>query len=155
MDEKKENQAPECGKNNDLRTFAIALITAVIVVALYHFGCGLCKIFCSDSCDAVYPAPRYMLVRVMDAPMPMDEEMHHPGPGKFGPGKFGPGKFGMKGKHHFHQGGPRGRRPGFKGHGQFRKGPRPDDVNPAEPKKDAAKPAEPKKDAAKQAPAAK
>ena len=146
MEEKKENQVSECGKNNDLRTFAIALITAVIVVALYHFGCGLCKIFCSDGCDAAYPAPRYMLVRVMDVPMVPDEGMHH---------HPGPGKFGMKGKHHFHPGGPRGRRPGFKGHGQFRKGPRPDAENPAEPKTDAAKPAEPKTDAAKPAPAAK
>ena len=131
MEEKRENQVSECGKNNDLRTFAIALITAVIVVALYHFGCGLCKIFCSDLCSEEYPAPRYMLVRVMDVPMGMDERMHHPGPGKFG----------MKGKHHFHPGGPRGRRPGFKGHGQFRKAPQPSAGKPAEPKADAANPA--------------
>ena len=130
MKEKRENQVSECGKNNDLRTFAIALITAVIVVALYHLGCGLCRIFCSESCSAVYPAPRYMLVRVMDVPMMPDEGMHHPGPGRFG----------MKGKHHFHPGGPRGRRPGFKGHGQFRKGPHPDAEKPAEPKKEEVKP---------------
>ena len=141
MEEKKENPAPQCGKNNDLRTFAIALVTAVIVVALYHLGTGLCKIFCSDSCDAAYPAPRYMLVRVMDAPMMPDEGMHH---------HPGPGKFGMRGRHHFHPGGPYGKRPGFKGKGRFRK-----DFAPAEVKPADQKPEEPKKEAAAPAPAAK
>ena len=140
MEEKKENQVPQCGKNNDLRTFAIALITAVIVVALYHLGTGLCKIFCSDSCNAAYPAPRYMLVRVMDMPMSPDEGMHHRGPGRFG----------MRGKRHFHPGGPFGKRPGFKGKDRFSKESAPDEVKPAD-----QKPEEPKKDAAKPAPAVK
>ena len=130
MEEKQEPAVPECRKNNDLRTFAIALITAVIVVALYHFGCGLCKIFCSEGCDAAYPAPRYMLVRVMDVPMvPPEEGMHRPGPGRFG----------MRGKPGF---GPRGKgQHGFRGKGQFRKGPRPEAGNPADSKAEAAKPA--------------
>ena len=71
MEEPKKNvetPAPEPRKNNDLRTFAIALLTAVIVVALYHFGCGICKIyFCSESCG-YYPSQRYMLVPVFDVP---------------------------------------------------------------------------------------
>ena len=141
MEEKKENQVPQCGKTNDLRTFAIALITAVIVVALYHLGTGLCKIFCSDSCDAAYPAPRYMLVRVMDVPMAPDEGMHH---------HPGPGKFVMRGRHHFHPGGPHGKRPGFKGKGRFRKEFAPGEVKPAD-----QKPEEPKKEEAAPAPAAK
>ena len=92
-EERKENAAPEYRKNNDLRTFMIALLTAVIVVALYHFGSGLCKIYCPESCGGYYPTQRYMLVPVMDVPMPgMDEgAMHHPGRGKFGmrrPGGF-------------------------------------------------------------------
>ena len=146
MEEKKENPVPQCGKNNDLRTFAIALITAVIVVALYHLGTGLCKIFCSDSCDAAYPAPRYMLVRVMDAPMMPDEGMHH---------HPGPGKFGMRGRHHFHPGGPHGKRPGFKGKGRFRKEFAPDEVKPADQKPEEPKKEEPKKEAVQPAPAAK
>ena len=127
MEEKKENAVPECRKNNDLRTFMIALLTAVIVVALYHFGTGLCKIYCSGCSDGYYPTPRYMLVPVMNVPMPeMDEgDMPHHGRGKFGMKRHGfrhggmphhgHGKFGMK-KHGFRHGGmkPEWKRgPGF------------------------------------------
>ena len=89
MEEKKENTAPECRKNNDLRTFTIALLTAIIVVALYHFGTGLCKIYCT-SCE-YSPAPRYMLVPVMNVPMQgMDEGfMPHRGHRKFGMKRHG------------------------------------------------------------------
>ena len=124
MEEKKENTAPECRKNNDLRTFVIALLTAIIVVAVYHFGSGLCKIYCPESCGGYYPTQRYMLVPVMDVPMPgMDEgAMHHPGRGKFGmrrPGGFRDGGMrpdwkrgpGFKGKRPDGQFGPKG----FKG----------------------------------------
>ena len=124
MEEKKENAGPECRKNNDLRTFMIALLTSVIVVALYHFGSGLCKIYCPSSCGGYYPTPRYMLVPVMEAPMSgmdMPEEGFRRGPR---------GKFGMK-RPGFRDGGMRPdwkRGPGFKGKrpdGQFGpKGPR-------------------------------
>ena len=109
MEEKKENTAPECRKNNDLRTFTIALLTAIIVVALYHFGTGLCKIYCSG-CRGYYPTPRYMLVPVMNVPMHgMDEGgMPHRGHGKFG----------MK-KHGFHHG---GKKPEWKHGNGFRHG---------------------------------
>ena len=126
-EEKKENAAPECRKNSDLRTFMIALLTAIIVVALYHFGSGLCKIYCPSSCGGYYPTPRYMLVPVMEAPMSgmdMPEEGFRRGPR---------GKFGMK-RPGFRDGGMRPdwkRGPGFKGKrpdGQFgpkgAKGPR-------------------------------
>ena len=92
-EEKRETTAPECRKNNDLRTFVIALLTAVIVVAVYHFGVGVCKIYCPDGSSTCYPTRRYMLVPVMESPMHgMDEgAMHRPGRGKFGarrPGNF-------------------------------------------------------------------
>ena len=124
MEEKKENAAPECRKNSDLRTFMIALLTAIIVVALYHFGSGLCKIYCPESCGGYYPTQRYMLVPVMEAPMggmDMPDEGFRRGPR---------GKFGMR-RPGFRDGGMRPdwkRGPGFKGKrpdGQFGpKGPR-------------------------------
>ena len=43
-----QNSSPavnECRKNSDARTFWIALLTSVIVVAVYHFGGGLYKIW--------------------------------------------------------------------------------------------------------------
>ena len=146
MEDKKENTAPECRKNSDLRTFMIALLTSIIVVALYHFGSGLCKIYCPDSCSGYYPSQRYMLVPVMDAPMPgmgMPNEGFHRGPrGKFGmrhPGfrdgsmrpdwKRGPG---FRGKHHDGQFGPRG----FKGH----RGPGNPEANAPESNAPEAKP---------------
>ena len=110
MEEKKENAVPECRKNNDLRTFAIALLTSIIVLALYHFGSGLCKIFCSNSSCGYYPTQRYMLVPVMNNPM-------MPGMGEGGMHHHGHGKFGMR-KPHFRDGRmkPEWKRgPGFKG----------------------------------------
>ncbi len=64
MDERNTNV-----KSSDLRTFLIALLTAVIVVALYHFGMGFCKMFCPEkSCGSYRPVQRYMLVPVMEPP---------------------------------------------------------------------------------------
>jgi len=167
MEEKKENAAPECRKNNDLRTFMIALLTAVIVVALYHFGSGLCKIYCPESCGGYYPTQRYMLVPVMEAPMPgMDEgAMHHPGHGKFGmrrPGGFRDGGMrpdwkrgpGFKGKRPDGKFGPKG----FKGpNGPKRKPAKADapETKPADAKSaPAAKPAADTKPAPAAKPAA-
>ena len=155
MEEKKETAAPECRKNSDLRTFMIALLTAIIVVALYHFGSGLCKIYCPESCGGYYPTQRYMLVPVMEAPMAgmdMPEEGFRRGPR---------GKFGMK-RPGFRDGGMRPdwkRGPGFKGKrpdGQFgpkgAKGPRGmKKPGPNAPKADAPKADAPE---AKPAPAA-
>ena len=42
------NSVPECRKSCDARTFWIALLTSVIVVALYHFGGGLYRIWCGE-----------------------------------------------------------------------------------------------------------
>ena len=133
MEEKKENAVPECRKNNDLRTFMIALLTSVIVVALYHFGSGLCKIYCPENCGGYYPTQRYMLVPVMDVPM-----MHGMGEGGMHHHR-GHGKFGMK-KPGFRDGGmnPEWKRgPGFKGKRPARRGP---DAAP-EAKAPAGKPA--------------
>ena len=172
MEEKKENTAPECRKNNDLRTFAIALLTSLIVVALYHFGSGLCKIFCSDCSSAYCPTQRYMLVPVMDVPMPgMDEgAMHHPGRGKFGmrrPGGFRDGGMrpdwkrgpGFKGKRPDGQFGPRDEFKGPKGFrcpdGPKRKPAKADapEAKPAPAAEPAAKPAAKPAADAKPAPA--
>ena len=96
--------APEKPQCSDMRIFAIALLTSIIAIALYHFGVGFCKIFfCSEyDCSA---NSRYMLVRVLDAPeFPVDGEEAE-----------------MKGKRRMHRdsgemppGGPRfkGKRPG-------------------------------------------
>ncbi len=150
MEERKENAAPECRKNSDLRTFMIALLTAVIVVALYHFGSGLCKIYCPESCGGYYPTQRYMLVPVMDVPMPVMDEgaMHRPGQGKFGmrrPGGFRDGGArpdwkrgpGFKGKRPDGQFGPRGEFKGPKGY----RGPNGPKRRPAKADAPEAKPA--------------
>ena len=163
MEEKKGNVAPECRKNNDLRTFMIALLTAVIVVALYHFGTGLCKIYCSDCSSGYCPTQRYMLVPVMDVPMPcMDEgAMHRPGHGKFGmrrPGGFRDGgmkpdwkrRHGLKGNRPDGQFGPRGEFGGHKGFRGFN-GPK---KRPAEAHAPEANPAPAAKPAAEVKPAA-
>ena len=115
MEDKKENTAPECRKTSDLRTFMIALLTSIIVVALYHLGSGLCKIYCPDSCGGYYPTQRYMLVPVMEMPM---SGMDMPGEG---PRRGHHGKFGMK-HPRFRDG---GMKPGWKRGPGFR-GKRPD-----------------------------
>jgi len=64
-----KNTTPANPKSNDLRTFLIALLTALIVVALYHFGMGFCRMFCQESaCGSYRPVQRYMLVPVMESP---------------------------------------------------------------------------------------
>jgi|GEM_PF-3132762 len=97
--EEKEKQ-----KSNDLRTFAIALLTSIIAIALYHFGMGAYKIFfpeCEESylCveeaegEAVNGAP-------VDEVRPPKEHFRGKKPGK--PHKFGkdgrPPRFGKDGK---------------------------------------------------------
>ena len=128
--------AQETQKSSDLRTFAIALLTSIIAIALYHFGVGFCKIFfCSEyDCSA---NSRYMLVRVMETPeFPVDGEeaemkgrhrMHHEG------GEMPHGGPRFKGKHPGGMPGGPGRRP-FP-----RKGPAPEKPKKADaPAKDAA-----------------
>ena len=46
-------EATEKQKNNDLRIFAIALLTSIIAIALYHFGMGAYKIYFPE-CEESY-----------------------------------------------------------------------------------------------------
>jgi hypothetical protein len=43
-----DSAAEQCRRKSDARTFWIALLTSVIVVALYHFGGGLYRIWCPE-----------------------------------------------------------------------------------------------------------
>lgn len=54
----------ECSCARDWRTFFIALLTSLIVVALYHFGSGLYKIYCGgyeDGCKTPYAKACYVI----------------------------------------------------------------------------------------------
>lgn len=80
-------------RKNDLRTFFIALLTAVIVVALYHFGMGLCRTFCDgpaaprfeQRCPMSFapgqPMPVYVPVMVMPQ-QPQFQNMRHQMPNR-------------------------------------------------------------------------
>ena len=135
MEEKKETAAPECRKSSDLRIFAIALLTSIIIVALYHVGSRLCRIFCPG--EGCYPVRQYMLVPVMDEP-----PFCAPGiPGR-GPvcGARGHGHGHGHGKAHFYGKRPGGK-PGFPGKGPGLSGMRPTPNGPMP----SAAPAEPAK----------
>jgi len=126
-------------KSSDLRIFAIALLTSIIAIALYHFGVGFCKIFFCSEYDCS-PNTRYMLVRVLEAPeFPVGDEEAE-----------------MKGRHRMHHdggemphGGPRfkgkrpGGMPGGPGRRPFpRKGPAPEKPKKADAPAKAPAPAE-------------
>ncbi len=84
-EEKQEAPAAAAPARNtsDLRTFLIALLTSIIVLAFYHLGLGLVKIYCPCSSECMMPTPRYMLVPVMEPRMMAPRGM----PGRhFGPG---------------------------------------------------------------------
>ena len=114
-----QNEAPKSGNagntssQNDRRTFLIAFLTTVILLALYHFGTGLFAIFSGSSDFCTIPVTReYVLVPVSAMPqhggMGM---MGGPGGGPRGPFRGGPrrggffrgGHGGME--HHGEQGG--------------------------------------------------
>ena len=110
MCEEKNTEKKSCCLKGDVRTFCIALLTTVIVLALYHFGMGICAILTGTSSYNCMPVSRdYVLIPVSAMPQK--------GPG-FGEGKrFHRGEFrrgGMPGHHperSFHPDGRPGRRP--------------------------------------------
>ena len=97
-------EATEKQKSTDLRTFMIALLTSIIVVALYHFGMGAYKIFFPE-CEAGLLCEEEVTGEVVEG-APADEvrppKAHFKGkkPGK--PPRFDkdgkPRKFGKDGK---------------------------------------------------------
>ena len=85
MMEEQEKQTRETGKcrcSGDLRTFGIALLTSLIVLALYHSGMMLCKMCCKDKMCGLPVSQDYVLVPVSAMPQ------RAPG--------MTPGRFGMK-----------------------------------------------------------
>ena len=59
----------KCTQNSDLRTFLIAFLTTVIVLALYHFGMGVAAILSGSASYQSMPVTReYVLVPVNALP---------------------------------------------------------------------------------------
>lgn len=81
-----QNEPPKAGNTNaqnDWRTFLIAFLTTVIVLALYHFGTGVFAIFSGKSDYCTIPVAReYVLVPVSAMPQPRMGMMGR-GPGGF------------------------------------------------------------------------
>ena len=79
-----------CRASSDLRTFCIALLTSIVVVAAYHIGTRFCRMFCTAPGACGKPAVTYMLVPIvppagcpaMTGGCPMGKTFRHPG--KFG-----------------------------------------------------------------------
>lgn len=95
----KTPETAACRKSSDMRTFCIALLTAIVVVAAYHVGTRLCRMFCGAPGGCGKPAVTYMLVPVFGSPVgcpmmrggcPMREMSCYPGKFERGhhPGKF-------------------------------------------------------------------
>lgn len=62
-------ESKKCRLQGDVRTFCIALLTTLIVLALYHFGMGICAILTGTSSCASMPVSRdYVLVPVSAMP---------------------------------------------------------------------------------------
>lgn len=96
---------------NDRRTFLIAFLTTVTLLALYHFGTGLFAIFSGTSDFCTIPVTReYVLVPVNA--LPRGGGMMNGGPrGPFqgprrGPGNFGRGAMPQGGLHRHNAEGP-------------------------------------------------
>ncbi|MBS1369239.1 MAG: hypothetical protein HPZ91_04700 [Lentisphaeria bacterium] len=83
------NTARAQARNNDLRTFLIALLTAVIAIAIYHFGLGLCRMFCPPCDGYMRPTSRYMLIPVMEYPQCGRPDFRKSKSACFGTGKYG------------------------------------------------------------------
>lgn len=71
QNESKKNAAGNSCAQSDRRTFLIAFLTAVIVLAVYHFGTGVFAIFAGKSDYCTIPVTReYVLVPVSSMPHP-------------------------------------------------------------------------------------
>ena len=76
-----ENQAkPSCGAS-DLRIFVIALLTSIIVIALYHFGTAYCRMMCrSKACPpGGVPAQVFVISAQPRGEFPHFKKMHRDG----------------------------------------------------------------------------
>ena len=108
------SETKKCKMQGDVRTFCIVLLTAVIVLAIYHFGMGICAILTGTSGYSSMPVTReYVLVPVSAMPQKgpgMGEGRHFPR-GEFHKGPRG--EFPRRGFHgHRPEGGPGMMRPG-------------------------------------------
>ena len=109
------SETKKCKMQGDVRTFCIALLTAVIVLAIYHFGMGICAILTGTSSCTSMPVTRdYVLVPVSAMPQKA--------PGFGGEGRRFRGEFPGGPRGEFRRG-PRGEFPGGP-RGEFRRGPR-------------------------------
>ena len=76
------SETKKCKMQGDVRTFCIALLTAVIVLAIYHFGMGICAILTgTSSCSSMPVTREYVLVPVSAMPRQgpgMGEGRHFP-----------------------------------------------------------------------------
>ena len=80
-DSQKSAAGNSCAQS-DRRTFLIAFLTAVIVLAVYHFGIGIFAIFSGKSDYCTIPVTReYVLVPVSSLPHPHMGMMGGRGPG--------------------------------------------------------------------------
>ena len=58
-----ENQTKSTCCASDLRIFVIALLTAIITIALYHFGTSYCRMKCqTQACRNIAPAPQVYVI---------------------------------------------------------------------------------------------
>ena len=113
MEQNETTQQPAAGKTdsrNDLRTFLIAFLTSITLIALYHFGTGIYAIFSGASSFCSIPVTReYVLVPVSSFPVQQPGgHMMPPGPRRgFGrPGMSAPGQHHPRGNRHAHSEAP-------------------------------------------------
>ena len=120
-EEKNVAEKKSCCIKGDVRTFCIALLTTVIVLALYHFGMGICAILTgTSSCTSMPVTREYVLVPVSAMPQKapgMGEGRRFRGDMPGGPrGEFRQGPRGEFPRRGFHgprpEGGPGMMRPG-------------------------------------------
>ena len=92
QNELSKSAAGNANAQNDRRTFLIAFLTTVILLALYHFGTGVFAIFSGKSDYCTIPVTReYVLVPVSAMPHP------HMGMMRRGPHGFHRGGHGEEG----------------------------------------------------------
>ena len=137
MEEEKNTETPKksCNCANDLRTFVIALLTALIVVSFYHLGTRYCRMKAILAQRAA--APKVLTVCPCQMPGP---HMGMPKPGfergRHFDGRPGERRFdGKPGRRHF--------RPGDKP--MLKRGPKPADAPKAPEAPKAPKAAAPAK----------
>lgn len=96
MSEEKSEQ--KCTCKSDMRTFVIALLTAIIVVCAYHFARGYCQMRCAVARQKVVRAavPQVVVVPCCHAQQSGPRGAFMPPPGERFPGRHG--MMGRKGR---------------------------------------------------------